>query len=59
MQQAHAEVALQPFQALAGHGHRQVKAARGRTDRTQIEHAQKQAEVADTIHDYQASIDND
>ena len=59
VQQAHAELALQPLEALAGHRHRQVEAARRGADRAEVEHAQEQAEVADTIHGLQSFVDND
>ncbi|MNR33037.1 hypothetical protein D3C85_1506760 [compost metagenome] len=51
MQEAHAKVALQPLQPLAGHGHREVEAARRRADRAEIQHAQKQADVTNPVHD--------
>ncbi len=59
MQQANAEVPLQPLQALAGNRYGQIHAAGGGADRTKIQYAKKQADIADAIHDYQAFIETD
>ena len=56
VQQAHPQFAFQPFQALAGHRHRQVKAARRCRDGTQIQHSQEQGQVTYSIH-YQYFIE--
>ncbi len=50
VQQAHAQLAFQALETLAGHRHRQIQAARARGDRAQVEHAQEQGNVAKTVH---------
>ena len=50
LEQPHAQLAFQPLQALAGDRHRQVQAARGGTDGPEIEHAQEQVQIAETLH---------
>src|SRR3546814_16355370 len=59
VQQAHAERAFQSLQALAGDRHLKVEAARGGSDRAQVEHAQDQDEVADAVVHYQQFTDID
>lgn len=50
MEEAHTELALEAFEALAGDGDRQPRATRGRADRAGIEHAQEQAQVGELVH---------
>ncbi len=59
MQQPHAQILFQPLQALARHGHRQVETARRCADRAEVQHAQEQRDIADTVHDYQSNIETD
>lgn len=58
MQQANSQLFLQPLQTLAGDGDRQIQATGGGGNRAQVDYAQEQGQITDSIH-YQYFIESD
>src|SRR5690606_30142935 len=59
MQEPDTEPLLQALQPLARDGGREIERARGGADRAQVQHAQKQANVFDAVHDFQGNGETD